>query len=259
MSPAFPFLESDVPLAFAHRGGAAGGIENSLAAFDHAVRLGYRYLETDVHVTADGVLLAFHDTTLDRVTDHSGRVSRMRYAELRSARIGGVEPIPLLEDLLSAWPEVRVNVDVKVPGAIDALVEVIRRTGAVDRVCVAAFSESRVALARAALGPRLCTALGPRGALALRLAAYTGGRGAGGLGRVPCAQVPARIGPISVVDERFVATAHRLGIHVHVWTVDDPAEMHRLLDLGVDGIMTDEVEVLRDVLASRRQWPAARG
>ncbi len=255
MAPAFAFLESDTPLAFAHRGGAAGGIENSLAAFDRAVRLGYRYLETDVHVTADGALLAFHDATLDRVTDHSGRVSRMRYAEIRPARIGGVEPIPLLEDLLGAWPDVRVNVDVKVPGAIDALVEVIRRTGTLDRVCVAAFSESRVARARAALGPRLCTALGPRGALALRLASYTGGRGAAGLGRVPCAQVPARVGRVSVVDERFVRTAHRLGVQVHVWTVDDPVEMHRLLDLGVDGIMTDEVEALRDVLASRRQWP----
>jgi glycerophosphoryl diester phosphodiesterase len=250
----FAFLDSARPLAFAHRGGAAGGLENSLAAFERAVRLGYRYLETDVHVTADGVLLAFHDTTLDRVTDRVGRISDLPYAEVASARIGGVEPIPRLEDLLGAWPDVKVNVDVKVPGAIDALVEVIRRTGTIDRVCVAAFSEARVARARAALGPRLCTALGPRGALALRLSSYAGGRGAGGLGRVPCAQVPARVGPLSVVDDRFVATAHGLGIQVHVWTVDDPVQMRRLLDLGVDGIMTDEIEALRDVLAARQEW-----
>jgi glycerophosphoryl diester phosphodiesterase len=103
----YPFLEHDGPLAFAHRGGAAGGLENSMAAFGRAVDLGYRYLETDVHATADGVLLAFHDSTLDRLTDRRGRVARLPWSEVSRARIGGVEPIPLLEDLLEAWPDIR--------------------------------------------------------------------------------------------------------------------------------------------------------
>jgi glycerophosphoryl diester phosphodiesterase len=247
-----PFLDGDGPIAVAHRGGAAGGLENSMAAFARAVDLGYRYLETDVHATVDGVLLAFHDKTLDRVTDRRGRVADLPYATVRQARIGGVEPIPLLEDLLGTWPSVRVNIDVKDGRAVGPLCQVLRRTGALDRVCVAAFSDRRVALVRRALGPRVATALGPRAVAALRAVA---------LGRLPerfaprqgvCAQVPERAGPLAVVTSAFVDTAHRFGFAVHVWTVDEPTAMRRLLDLGVDGIMTDELETLRVAIADHR-------
>ncbi|HSR23566.1 MAG TPA: glycerophosphodiester phosphodiesterase [Candidatus Eisenbacteria bacterium] len=254
---AYAFLDR-APIAFAHRGGAAGGLENSLAAFSRAVDLGYRYLETDVHSTADGVLLAFHDRTLDRVTDRAGRVAELPYAEVRRARIGGVEPIPTLEELLGAWPHVRVNIDVKDASAIAPLVEVVRRTGAIDRVCVASFSDRRLAAVRRELGPRLCTALGPRGVAVLRAASthrLAHALAGGAAGRVPCAQVPDRVGPLRVVTAGFVDLAHRQGQRVHVWTIDDAAEMHRLLDLGVDGIMTDRIDTLRDVLISRGCWP----
>jgi len=107
------FLDAPGPLAFAHRGGAAHAPENSWRAFEHAVGLGYRYLETDLQATADGVLVAFHDKTLTRVTGVDGRVSRFRYADLSGALIAGTEPIPVLEDLLAAWPDVRFNLDVK--------------------------------------------------------------------------------------------------------------------------------------------------
>ncbi|MGH8893443.1 MAG: glycerophosphodiester phosphodiesterase family protein, partial [Actinomycetes bacterium] len=171
MPETFAFLEHEGPIAFAHRGGAADGLENSLAAFGRAVELGYRYLETDVHATADGVLLAFHDRTLDRVTDRAGRVADLPWSTVRQARIGGREPIPLLEDLLGGWPDIRVNVDVKHPGAIEPLVEVVRRTGSLDRICVASFSEQRLAAVRRELGPLLCTSLGTRGVALLRAAA----------------------------------------------------------------------------------------
>lgn len=254
MPARFAFLDAPLPLAFAHRGGATGGLENSMAAFARAVDLGYRYLETDVHATADGVLLAFHDTSLDRVTDSSGVIATMPHAAVARARIGGVEPIPLLADLLGTWPDVRVNIDVKSPGALDPLVAAIRRTGAIDRVCVSAFSDARIARVRAALGPRLCTGLGPRGVAALRLASYVRFGRAGGLDLAGCAQVPVRAGRVRLVDRRFVDGAHRLGLQVHVWTVDHPAEIAALLDLGVDGIMTDEPAVLRDVLVARGHW-----
>jgi glycerophosphoryl diester phosphodiesterase len=250
----YAFLEHQGPIAFAHRGGAADGDENSLAAFARAVEIGYRYLETDVHATSDGVLLAFHDRTLDRVTDAVGRVADLPWSRVRGARIGGREPIPLLEDLLGTWPDVRVNVDVKHPSAVEPLVETIRRTAAIDRVCVASFSERRVAAVRRRLGPALCTALSTRGVARLRAAAASpvaAGLAATG---IPCAQVPDRVGPLRVVTPDLVRIAHRNGQRVHVWTVDQAADMHRLLDLGVDGIMTDRIHTLRDVLITRGDW-----
>jgi glycerophosphoryl diester phosphodiesterase len=246
------FLDGPAPHAFAHRGFAPDGAENSLAAFERAVALGYGYLETDVRVTRDGVALAFHDGSLDRVTDRRGRIAELPWSEVRHARIAGREPIPLLADLLAAWPDVRVNIDVKAPNTIGPTIAAIRRTGSVRRVCVGAFSTRRIEAVRRALGPELCTSLGPRAALRLRLP------GAGAPPRVPlaarCAQVPARIGRRVFLDARYLAAAHARGLAVHAWTVNDEAEMVRLLDLGVDGIMTDRADLLRDVLTARGQW-----
>ena len=256
MPDTFPFLEHDGPIAFAHRGGAAAGLENSMAAFGQAVSLGYRYLETDVHATADGVLLAFHDHTLDRVTDSRGTVARLPWSAVSSARIGGVEPIPMLEDLLGSWPEIRINVDVKEAGAIGPLAHTLQRTGAVDRVCVASFSHRRLAAVRRAVGPRLCTSLSTREVVRLRLAALHPGTHRLAPPDVPCAQVPDRAGPLRVVTPGLVAAAHARGQRVHVWTVNDAAEMVRLLDLGVDGLMTDHLVTLRDILRARGAWGA---
>lgn len=224
-----------------------------MAAFERAVRLGYRYLETDVRVTADGVAVAFHDASLDRVTDHPGRIDGLSWSAVRAARIGGTEPIPLLTELLAAWPDTFVNLDVKADRSVGPTVDAIRRTGAVARVCVGAFSSRHIVAMQRALGPQLCTSLGPRAALRLRLTDRASARQRARLvGR--CAQVPARIGARPFVDARYVAAAHALGLPVHAWTVNDPAEMARLLDLGVDGIMTDRADVLRDLLIGRGQW-----
>lgn len=253
------FLDGPGPIAFAHRGfvpAGRGNIENSMAAFEAAVALGYRYLETDVRVTADGVALAFHDATLSRVTDRSGRIADLPWEQVRKARIGGVEPIPLLADLLTAWPDVCVNIDIKADRGVPAAVEAIRRTSTLHRVCVGAFSSRRIEAVRAALGPGVCTSLGPRAALQIRLAAAarrTRVRTAGGFAD-RCAQVPARVGRRVFVDARYVAIAHEIGVPVHAWTVNDRAEMIRLLDLGVDGIMTDRADVLRELLIARAQW-----
>ncbi|GAA1222519.1 glycerophosphodiester phosphodiesterase [Kitasatospora nipponensis] len=251
-----PFLDHRGPLAFAHRGGDLGHPENSLAAFSAAVALGYRYLETDVHATADGALVAFHDSRLDRVTDRAGVVAELPWRTVGEARIGGTEPIPLLEDLLGAFPQARFNIDVKAAPAVAPLVEAIRRTDAWDRVCVGGFSDARLAAVRAAAGPRLATSLGPREVARLRLRSLAGPLfpGRGGSWSGVCAQVPERQRGVRVVDGAFVRTAHRLGLQVHVWTVDDPARIRALLDLGVDGIMADRIDVLRDVLEERGCW-----
>src|SRR5262249_21925396 len=163
------FLDAPGPLAFAHRGGAAHAPENSWRAFEHAVGLGYRYLETDLQATSDGVLVAFHDKTLTRVCGQDGRVRRLSYAELSAARIDGTERIPVLEDLLAAWPDVRFNLDVKDAPAIAPLPEVLRRTNAWDRVCLASFSASRLRATRRALGRPVCMAASPFGTAMARL------------------------------------------------------------------------------------------
>jgi len=218
-----------------------------MPAFAGAVDLGYRYIETDVHLTSDGILLAFHDDHLDRVTDRSGVIADLPYREIRHARVDGREPIPLFEDLLGTWPEVRINIDPKHDHAVEALAEAIRRTNAIERVCIGAFSDKRLARLRRLLGPRLCTSCGPR-AVARLLA------GSASSFAEDCAQVPSRRNKVVLVNDRFLRLARERHLQVHVWTIDDPTEMHRLLDLGVDGIMTDRPAVLKSVLLSRGEW-----
>ncbi|MBN2623000.1 MAG: glycerophosphodiester phosphodiesterase [Acidimicrobiales bacterium] len=251
----FPFLDWPGPLAFAHQGAHSpdGPGENTLAAFEAAVAQGYRYLETDAHATRDGVLVAFHDDRLDRLTDRAGAIGDLPYAEVKAARVRDKDEIPLLEDLLTAWPDVRINIDPKHDAAVAPLVELIRRTGTIDRVCIGAFSDRRLSRIRQALGPRLCTSMGPR--QVGRLVAAARSLPAGSFSAA-CVQVPVRRGPVPLVTERFLAAAHARGLPVHVWTIDDADEMTRLLDLGVDGIMTDRTDVLRAVLEERGEWVA---
>lgn len=247
------FLDAPTPIAFAHRGGAAEGDENTAEAFARAVALGYRYVETDVHATADGVAVVFHDPDLLRVTGTAGTIAGLRWADLATVRVGGAAAVPRLDDVLAAWPDVRFNIDVKADGVVGPAVAAVRSGGAGERVLLASFSDRRLAAVRELAGPSVATSLGQRGVARLRLASLPGLRL-----RLPssvvAAQVPVRSGPVPVVDRRFVAYAHRLGLQVHVWTIDDPAEMDRLLDLGVDGIMTDRPEVLRDVFVRRGLW-----
>jgi glycerophosphoryl diester phosphodiesterase len=255
----FAFCDHDGPIAMAHRGFSRDGLENSMAAFAAAVDLGLRYVETDVHATRDGVLLAFHDSRLDRVTDARGTVADLPWSEVQAARIGGQEPIPRLEEILGAWPDVRVNIDVKAAGAIEPLVLAIRRTDALKRVCVASFSGRRRAAVRRALGPELATSVGPARTATWRLGGALPGVVGGaatrlGLRGAAAVQVPLKAGPLTIVTAQSVARAHEVGVQVHVWTVNDQPEMHRLLDLGVDALITDRADLLREVLVARGQW-----
>ena len=196
-----------------------------MEAFQYAIDLGYRYLETDVHVTSDGVLVAFHDNDLQRTCGRPGKISELPWSEVSKALVDGKAPIPQLEDLIGAWPQARINIDCKTGPAVDALIASLRRTNSLRRVCVAAFSD-------------------------LRLLRFGLLRNPPGL----AAQVPVKQGPMTVVNRKFVERSHRLGLQVHVWTIDDAPEMERLLDIGVDGIMTDRPAILRQVLESRGAW-----
>ena len=281
------FLDHPGPLAFAHRGGAAHAPENSWRAFEHAVGLGYEYLETDAQATADGVLIAFHDRTLDRVTGQPGRVCRLTHKDIAGVRIGGTEPIPVLEDVLAAWPDVRFNIDLKDTPAVAPLAGVLRRTNAWDRVCVVSFSASRLRAARRALDRPVCMAASPLGTAMVRLGAPPAPRSPRGRSRQRAGQRPPAAGPMAASARRpgaagrrpgplaarlaaagvrcvqvpvpvatpsFIRRAHKLGLQVHVWTVNDRPTMEALLDRGADGIMTDDTVALRDVLVGRGQW-----
>jgi glycerophosphoryl diester phosphodiesterase len=266
----FAFLDAglDQPgsvLAMAHRGGGfqpeIEGLENTLAAFQHAVDLGLRYLETDVRATRDGLLLAFHDEVLDRATERKGPVADLEYAELADVLVGGREEIPLLASLFARFPHACFNIDLKSDAAVAPLAELIASTGAHDRVCVGSFSHRRMHRFRCLLARPVATVATPVEVVALR---FLPDRARAALRAVlPAAlladdsavlQVPDRHRNVRVVDEELVARAHRAGKPVHVWTVNDPAQMHRLLDLGVDGLISDRTDLLRAVLLERGQW-----
>jgi glycerophosphoryl diester phosphodiesterase len=244
-------------LAFAHRGGALLpanlGVENTLVAFQNAVDLGYRYLETDVHSSRDGVVYAFHDVELTRMTGTVSAFRDLDSAGIDAIRVGGREPVPRLTDLLEAFPDARFNIDAKADDVVDPLLEVLRDAGALDRVCLASFSGERLHRIRAAV-PTVPTCFSPGETALLRLdpARYRQARGTRRGGA--CVQVPFRRRRITVVTPAFVRRAHAIGVQVHVWTVDDPTEMRYLLDIGVDGLMSDRIDVLRDVLRERDQW-----
>lgn len=241
-----PYLDWPGPVPMAHRGGAGDAPENTMASFARAVELGYVYLETDVQVTADGVLLAFHDDDLSRTCGRPGRISELPWTEVASARVDGREPIPRLDDLVEAFPDARWNIDCKSDAAVPGLVAAVRRHRLASRCCLGSFSDSRLHRLRRELGSDVLTSMGPRQIAGLKLL--------GRRGPSPVAQVPVRHGRIPVLDRRFVGRAHRAGVHVHVWTIDDPVEITRLLDLGVDGVISDDIMALRDVLRARGQW-----
>lgn len=253
-----PYLSEPLPRALAHRGwhiGDLAGMENSLSAFRRAVAEGYRYIETDVHATVDGVVVVQHDHSLDRTTDGSGIVADLPWSAVAQARVGGREPVAALADVLEDLPETRFNIDVKADTAVEPMLSLLRRMDAWDRVCLASFSDRRLARLRKAAGPQLVTSMGPRSVLPLWLAGRCTWLPVRGWARGAIAQVPRRSGSLTVVDHRFVQSAHRAGVEVHVWTVDDETEMTELLELGVDGLVTDRPDVLRDLLAERGAWP----
>ena len=257
-TPAPGYLDSPRPLAFAHRGGAyhpeIEGLENTLAAFRHAVALGYTYLETDVHVTSDGVLLAFHDTVLDRVTDRTGSIATSTYAEVQRALIGGSEPVPTLGELFDAFPDARFNIDLKSEGAVEALAGFIEERDAWDRILVGSFSARRMEAFRRRTARRVATSAHPLEVVAYRVLGSARLARLLTRGRPVALQVPHRQGRLLVASAGLVRRAHAAGVQVHVWTIDDPVEMNTLLDRGVDGIMTDRTDILRDVLRARGQW-----
>ena len=251
---------SPIPIAMAHRGFSRDGLENSMAAFRAAVDLGYQYLETDVHTTSDGVLVLFHDETLDRVTDGAGRISELTAAEVATARIGGLEPVPLFDELVAALPGIRLNLDVKDWNSVRSLAAGIERHNLHGRVLVASFSDRRRRAVLKLLSRPVASSAGIATNVLFFLLRPLPVAWLRRLLRIPMKdvqslQVPVTYGAFRVVTHGYVRRAHALGLEVHVWTINDPAEMRKLLDLGVDGVVSDRADLLKQVLLERGEWP----
>jgi glycerophosphoryl diester phosphodiesterase len=241
-----PFPRGCGAIGIAHRGGAGEEVENSPSAFQHALDCGVRFLETDVRATIDGHAVIHHDATLDRTTDAVGPIAALPLSRVAAARLAnGEHPLPLF-DALRQWPEAVFNVDIKSDDAVAPFLRAVAAAGAWSRVCAASFSTARLQRLRAGGGGRLATSLATSEVVRLVLRLPFSAQG-----QASAVQVPARWGPGPLVTPAFVRRAHALDLAVHVWTVDDPAEMERLLDVGVDGIITDRPTVVSGVLARR--------
>jgi glycerophosphoryl diester phosphodiesterase len=234
-----------------------------MEAFAGAVGLGYRWLETDLHLTADGAVVCFHDDTVDRTTGSTGPVAALTLAELTALDAGfrfaperdhprrgrGVR-VPTLEEVVTSFADTRVIVDLKQDGLEQPLAGLIARLRLWDRVVVGSFSDRRLRRFRALTGDRVATSTGPVETIRRWAMANAG--------RVPAAadaiQVPERAGRLSVITPRTLAGFRRAGSQVHVWTVNEPADMRRLLDWGVDGLITDRPDLLKEVLVERGEW-----
>ena len=255
----YPFFQPRfIPMA--HRGGWVderdAPRENTLGAFRRAHDLGYTYMETDVHLTRDGVLVAFHDESLERLTGRPGTISDITLAELNGDRTDPSDRVPTMDELLEALPKARFNIDMKADSTVAPLWDVISAHACQDRVCVASFSARRLGRFRRLAGPGVATSTGQAEVVwhvVPLLPHYV--QGAGVALQVPVARrVAGRM--ITVVTPRLVANAHARGLVVQVWTIDEADEMDRLITMGVDGLITNRIDVLRAVLERRGLWQA---
>lgn len=244
-----PFLTSPGARCFAHRGGALEAEENTLPAFRHAVALGYTHVELDVHATSDGVVVVHHDDSLHRICGDTRQIAATRWAELQTIRTRNGATIPRLEDVLEEFPDLFIAIEAKSLDVVAPLARVITRMNALERVCIGAFDPARTDHARQLLGPDLLWS--PAHMQVARLWAAGWGLPLA-LDDFAVVQVPLNWRGIPLVTPRFLKAAHRRGVHVQVWTVNDSAQMQTLLDWGVDGLMTDRPSVLNDVMARRQ-------
>jgi len=246
------YLDHPVPFGIAHRGGNTGPPENTVAAFAAAVEMGYLYLETDVHLSSDGVLVAFHDDDLSRLVGHDAAIGDLRWDEIREIDLGDGHHIPRLEELLDAFPTSRFNIDPKSDQAVEPLASMISEYGLVDNICIGSFEQDRIDRAQALLGPSLCTSPATPGALRVVAAALFWPRWKS---RYGCLQIPPRWKRLPLTSSWFIRRVQRMGMQVHYWTINEVPEMHHLLDRGADAIITDNVVELAAVLEQRRSSP----
>ncbi|MHC6175013.1 glycerophosphodiester phosphodiesterase family protein [Glutamicibacter endophyticus] len=234
--------------AFSHRGVRTGSEENTLLAFERAWQAGIRHFETDVRASKDGTVYAFHDDTLDRVTDARGPIAEYTDAQLAEVRANG-QPLCRLEELLDAFPEAMLNIDVKDEAVIAPLACLIDRRSVHERIALASFDDRRSAAVAHLLGRPVRRSPGQRQMAQIYACAQLLGRVPRGLLRPYWAvQIPATYKGLPVATRRLVRAVQGAGTEVHVWVVNDEAQMRQLVERGVDALMTDRAPTLMRVL-----------
>ena len=246
------------PVILAHRGGADEHPENSIEAFEAMVAKGFTYIETDTHATADGKLVIIHDPDLDRTTNGSGPISEKTWDEVKALRDRSGRRPMLLAEALERFPTVDFNVDIKADSAVEPIITLMTGADYSDRVLLASFSERRLRRIRRAV-PDVVTSLGTEAVIAAIAAARLRPFRRPLLSVLPgpadgavCAQLPQRYRGLRVVDERLIALLHEAGLVVHVWTVNEAMDMARLIEMGVDGLVTDRPTLAREVIENLR-------
>lgn len=234
---------------FAHRGLAVEAPENTLLAFAKALAVGAIYIETDVHASADGVCVIAHDPTLERVAGRDVRVEQLTMAELRKVDLGYGQGFCSLTEVLDTFPETRFNIDLKSAAAVAPAVSAILAARASDRVLVTSFSDRRRKAAVAAL-PGVATSASAGSFVRALVAGKVGSTAVvrRALRGVCAVQVPEKAVGLAVTTERMIRQLHEVGVEMHVWTINDPVRMRELLDLGVDGIVTDRADLALEVV-----------
>ncbi len=240
-----------LPEPIAHRGYSAKHPENTMAAVEAAIVVGFNSVELDVQVTSDGVMVLLHDEDLYRVTGSRALVEQTEWAEISRLRVDGTDPIPRFEEVMSSWPDLRVVIDLKSDSVVPPLLRFLGSSSCWHRVCTGTYGGKGMAALKAEFGDKLCTALPMREMMRLRFASY-------GLPTWrfsdDCIQAPPQRHRMTILDRRFVKAAHARDLPIQAWTINARDKMNHLLDIGVDAIMTDEAEILKAVMIERGIW-----
>tara|TARA_Y100000768_G_scaffold102224_1_gene74687 strand:- start:3770 stop:4513 length:744 start_codon:yes stop_codon:yes gene_type:complete len=241
-----PYLNVPGVAISAHRGGSLEAPENTIESFDYSIKIGSSYIETDVQLSSNGIPYIFHDDDLERLFHRNINFNSLHSSEIDKLMLFEKYKIPTLESTLNRFPNTFFQIDLKTDEVVLPALEIIKKTNSFDRICIASFSSKRLKKVRE-LYPQICLSMGPNEVMKLLLASY-------GLYRkkVPgnCLQIPIYQYGIKLVTKRFIQFIHSIGLKIHVWTINDEETMLKLIDLGVDGIITDRPKILKNIISS---------
>ena len=246
------YMNSSNIVPIAHRGASLVAAENSFESFRKAFDLGYRVIETDIHSSKDGTAYIFHDNTLERLTGESLKISHLKDVDIDSLKVNKSSIIPRLSNVFEEFPEGLFNLDAKTWEATKPIANTIKKMGCSSRVCIGSFNNKRIDAIIRELGVETCHSMGTSNVFKFYLGAQLGIEQHF---TAQCIQLPVKQFGISLVTEKILRHARKLGIKIHFWTINNPKVMQKLLALDVDGIITDDFALLKKIMEEKHTWP----